>query len=535
MDNIPIDIHYNKLLDWLVDRRHCNLKWQQAAAAVKLKVNTALQDVSNDLSKEMFSDSGMNYFTCQKMVKILEKTGEGSKNMFGQYSSQKMKNWSEILHLYQKDNTHLAEAAHLLIRNVNYEIPSLKKQIAKCQQTQRDCTRKESENIANAAIFKEKYLNECKHMGVKGENVKKELLLLVDELPSLFKRIADDAKILEECITYYSDFVDFLLSKSSKVNDRNREETKQSICPMLRFICENGNATVYQWRTGALPKQVRKVSQIDGTDKISKDIDEIEWSVDGLGNADNFGIDFGDDLDAVELGNDAINFGESEISLADTADICVEEDGTGIDFGIETVDESSRQEPVNFEKTDVSGSNEDGIAIGVDALSVLENGQTRNLFIDELVEVQSFLFQRFEELSCTGDILSAKQFQSAPAAIQMQSKEAIEEMLSNTSKVISDMTSTKMQNLYRLKSSPHYVDRLADSLHQKLKTANNLLSQARAVIERKESAKQLQISTEPKLKKVVEKTKELKKDVEEEISKKYKNRPVNIMGEINSV
>ena len=47
---------------------------------------------------------------------------------------------------------------------------------------------------------------------------------------------------------------------------------------MLRFICENGNATVYQWRTGAVPKQVRKVSQIDGTDKISKDIDEVWFS-----------------------------------------------------------------------------------------------------------------------------------------------------------------------------------------------------------------------------------------------------------------
>ena len=32
---------------------------------------------------------------------------------------------------------YLAEAGHMLIRNVNYEIPSLKRQIAKCQQTQR--------------------------------------------------------------------------------------------------------------------------------------------------------------------------------------------------------------------------------------------------------------------------------------------------------------------------------------------------------------------------------------------------------------
>ena len=57
------------------------------------------------------------------------------------------------------------------------------------------------------------------------------------------------------------------------------------------------------------------------------------------------------------------------------------------------------------------------------------------------------------------------------------------------------------------------MDRLADTLHQKLKTANNLLRQARTVIERRESAKQLQIVTEPKLKSVVEKTIELKRDV----------------------
>ena len=44
---------------------------------------------------------------------------------------------------------------------------------------------------------------------------------------------------------------------------------------MLRFICQNGNATFYQWRTGTVPKQVRKASEIDDTGATSKDIDEV--------------------------------------------------------------------------------------------------------------------------------------------------------------------------------------------------------------------------------------------------------------------
>lgn len=66
----------------------------------------------------------------------MKETEANSKNIFGSYGSQRMKDWQEIIRLYEKDNVYLAEAAQMLIRNVNYEVPSLKKQIAKCEQQQ---------------------------------------------------------------------------------------------------------------------------------------------------------------------------------------------------------------------------------------------------------------------------------------------------------------------------------------------------------------------------------------------------------------
>lgn len=67
-----------------------------------------------------------------------------------------------------------------------------------------------------------------------------------------------------------------------------------------------------------------------------------------------------------------------------------------------------------------------------------------------------------------------------------------------------------LHSLFNFSSQISYVHRLADSLHQKLKTANNLVRQARAIIERKDSANKLQIVTEPKLQDLIKNTKELK-------------------------
>lgn len=44
-----------------------------------------------------------------------------------------MKDWLEIEKIYLKDNVYLAEASDLLIQNIKYHIPAVKKQIAKAQ------------------------------------------------------------------------------------------------------------------------------------------------------------------------------------------------------------------------------------------------------------------------------------------------------------------------------------------------------------------------------------------------------------------
>lgn len=58
------------------------------------------------------------------------------------------------------------ELSSLLVRNVTYEIPSLKKQIAKCQQLQQEYSRKEEEGQAGAAEMREQFYHSCKQYGI---------------------------------------------------------------------------------------------------------------------------------------------------------------------------------------------------------------------------------------------------------------------------------------------------------------------------------------------------------------------------------
>lgn len=124
----------------------------------------------------------------------------------------------------------------MLIRNVSYEGPALRKQLAKAQQLQQEMSRREVECQSSAADLRERYYTACKQYGIKvsarphefslvpgslwlllnlhflsqGENVSRELQALVKDLPAVLKKVGEDAAKLEKHIQLYTAFADFV-------------------------------------------------------------------------------------------------------------------------------------------------------------------------------------------------------------------------------------------------------------------------------------------------------------------------------------
>jgi len=521
----PIDIYYNKLLDWLIDRRHCNSKWREPVSFVQVKINAALKDMPpNEEISRLLCGTYINYFHCQKIVELLKECGEGNTNFFGQYSSQRMKDWQEIILMYEKDNIYLAEAAHTLQRNVNYELPALKGEIGKSQQIQRECARKEIECSHNASVFKEKFHHTCKQMGIEGGNIRTEFLQLVEQLPEIFDGIAEKSKLIDDVVDYYREFAKFITERKDLLDD--------DITPLLKFVICNGNATVYQWKTGEAPTKIIKKETVEAVNleaMAALASSPSDLVTDGYNASDDGGIDFGDESETIDFGNDEIDFGDGVIDFGETESIDFGDNA--IDFGATLSTESSCITIVESGEENPDGA----VAVGTEADSIFENSATRNLFIDELLEIEAFLEQRLMELSIDADMVTVHQFQSAPRILQMTTRESLQQYLGHVSSLIADLTSTKMQNLYLLKSSPRYVERLTDSLQQKLKLSKNMQEQVTRLREKADAALAIQSQTEPKYAALAKKTKILQNQVASEISRRYKERIVNIMGEINTI
>ncbi|KAK7603870.1 hypothetical protein V9T40_003869 [Parthenolecanium corni] len=460
-DDIPIDIHIPKLLEWLLSRRHCKIGWQAHIAMVREKINSALEDMPEHQGiVDLLSGSYLNYFHCCQIVEILKETEADSKNLFGIYGSKRMKDWQDITRLYEKDNVYLAEAANILLRNVKYEVPSIRKQLAKYKQMQADCDKKIADYVKSAASGQRELETLKKQLGITGDNVRSELMLRTQHLSEVYENVIANMKVLQKPIQYYSAFSRHVAGVSYTL-------------PLLSYAIDKGNTTTYEWLYGEAPQNVEvtndQFADVGGSGDAA---DEIDWD-----------ITVADE-----------NSGSYDISM-DESGIVVESSG----------------QPTN-------------VATGNESYTILDNPKTRDEFINQLLELQSFLKMRLLETQKESDSLF-----SMNEGVQ-ESSESILKMLDAVQVVKQLMTDSVTQQLHFMKHSNRFIEKTAALFEQKATSIEKMVASQEALKTRKEELIQQEIELKPKLNLIIEKTRELQEQVEREISKKYKNRPVNLMG-----
>ncbi|KPI99454.1 CDK5RAP3-like protein [Papilio xuthus] len=442
----------------------------------------------------LLSGSYINYFHCLKIIEILKQTEADTKNIFGRYGSQRMKDWLDVVKSYEKENLYLAEAAQMLVRNINYEIPSLKKQIAKEEQIQLDCEKKHLEYLKNEASSKSEFLTLCKQLGIEGNKIKKELVERLQELPELYDKIGKSLKPILPAIELYSAFTKYVLG----------DEASQ-VLPLLKFMVEHGNTTVYEWTYGEAP--------------LSVEVDPIHIEVDD-DKAAGDQIDFGDDaIDFGAIDTSAIDFGEGDTGgEIDWGNI--DAAPTDVDLSADVANISLEESGIVVEEAGLQG----GVAKGREALTLLDNPTTSNQLVEQLLELESFLKMRVYETSTVEQTFSL--LQQLPA----ESEAALGGMLGAVQRAAADLTAPHILHLHNVKHSPRYVDVLSGQLEQKLSVCSKMCRLAEREAERRRGAESRAADLRPLLARIIQRTKELQAQIEADISKKYKGRPVNVIG-----
>ncbi|XP_053966100.1 CDK5RAP3-like protein isoform X1 [Anastrepha ludens] len=515
--DIPIDIHTLKLQDWLVSRRIVPKTIQKNIRDIRTKISNALQDMpANDQLIKLLSGTNINYYHCKEIVEILKQTEKDTKSVFGTYGSQRMKDWQEILRFYEKDNVYLAEAAQIYVRNVNYEIPGVRKQMTKLEQQSDECLKRvhdlgkpEAQLLAEHALL-------LQQLGIKGENLREEFLQVLGNLPGLYENSIRNIGKLQEAINLFS------------------EGSEKPCLPILRYLIEFGNTTVYQYVHKEAPLTIEEPAvKLNLSDANAVAIAASDNEID-FGGDDNGGTSSTISAEIIDFGE--FTFEDNNSPLEEEDAVNLDENSADIDWGIES--EPSAAVEINFDipieeyGIVVEGAGMDGgIAKGEQAFTILDSPSYRDRFLDEIYELEAFLCMRLYELNQL-DTSSNIMF-SLMDSISTYDAVSIRKMLTNIEQILGEICSEQTRHLFQLKHSPKYADLLATKLKQMMKAVDKIRDTKEVLKKRSIELMQQRVDLNPVLAELVSQTKKLQLNIENDISKRYKNRIVNLIGGVN--
>lgn len=488
----PIDIHCSKLVDWLVQHRHCRKDWGENLASIRRKIRIALKDMpENEEIKKLLIGSKLDYFKSKRIVEILKTTEASSKNIFGFYSSQRMKDWQDVVSAYQRDCIYLAEMSTDLIRETNYEIPGIRKVIGRLNREKDDAEKEKVNLLRKAQLFNSDYQKLAQTYGIKGNNVGQELEEQFKGLAKVMDQIVDLSKNLKPATEHYRDFV----SSTSKY-----DVTK--IVPALNYVIESGNTTVYQFKTGEPPNRVELTEKSVSSDNSNSS--EIELVDDE--------IDFGDDPPSSESSSGFVHVGKTEDSPIEMDESFTMKDGDSQNPACDT--------------------NNDKVARGEEAKLVLEARKNRNQFYNNLHEIEAFYVELLGQLTSSESGSSSIDTSESFKTRRFDTGE-INDILVKTRAIIALMNQEKNKILFQMNDSPCFLENIKEKFAMRLKQSSDSSMKADILSDHIKDLETQIRETEIHLKKCISAVKGLQTQVESSLSELYSGRSINIMGCVN--
>jgi hypothetical protein len=169
-------------------------------------------------------------------------------------------------------------------RNINYEIPSARKQMTTLEKLSAEALQRSQDAIKSENILHNEYVQACHQLGIKGDKIKQELTEKLKDLPGLQAEVAKKIPKLSNAANLYENF-----------------SGNKHCLPVLKHLIKSGNTTVYEYKYGEAPIKIEEPAL-----KI-KNEDEEQTE----------GINFGDDGGDIDFGGDnEIDFGgDGEVNL----------------------------------------------------------------------------------------------------------------------------------------------------------------------------------------------------------------------------
>ena len=493
-EDFPIDIQLKKLTDFLHSRRLVSKNWHENVSAVRQLIGSAMGDMPEHPEiRNLLSDTNIHFYNCLAIVEVLKETEKDSKNLFGSYTSQRMKDWAKILKAYEKDNCYLAEASNFLTQAVVYELPSLKRQIGKNEKNLVELDKEEESSHRKKNELGAAIQADCSRVGVKGDNAKKEILELVQSLPELYDHWLHRAQPKLEGV----------MKKYANAAAVHREAT--SSVPLLTFLLEHGNKTAYEYIHGEAPLTIEEPTFIQQDDTVEEateiclELDSVDLDVSVENDQE---INWGDDFEVAGSDNVEIDWGSNEDEgLA--SQIIVEESGTA-----------------------------GGVATGEEAYTLLDNRRLRNQILDELYELSSFCQMRSIELMQEKSFVLNDNLNNAgdgTSEIWLSYHRDVE-------MIIEELNGPgQLYLLHMVKTSATFVNRLVSEMEHKAKLMDRLDEKVVALQSKRGQTLSEAQELQKTFKRVLDKAVQLQKNVEQDISKRYNNRKVNILGGVQTV